>query len=1052
MSNLSRPSNYDIMLLGRFAVVRDGEPVGDAAWSRRHAASLVKLLALAPSRRLHREQVIDALWPDQSVEDAAPRLHKAAHFARRALGGANTVVLRGENVSLLPDADVRVDAVSFERAAEAGLRAGDVQTLADAAAAYTGDLLPIDIYDEWLDARRQHLRMQQTDVLRQLGRWEDLVALDATDEEAHLQLMQSLAAEGDIHGALRQFERLDKALATELGVGPGAAARALRDQVLAQVHAAPTRTGPSAPAQYLLGRERECDALVEAVAAAAQGRGQTILCDGVAGIGKTALLAWVRDHAASLGFRTGSGTAAAIEGNWAYAAVLEALADLCRRQPALLDGLDDIYRYEIDRALAGTDLAWTGEGGHQRLFVAVAELLRLASADRGAILVLDDLHEADEATLRLLHYIARCATGERIAVVIAFRTGADGAAFEQLRQSLVSRAGATTIQLEALDDHAAAELVRATNDDLDTDEVARIVGLGAGVPFALAELARRDPDAPAWGSSIESVILASIGPATRDVLQRVAVLGASFDTDEFVAVAEVPDEEAFSHLDRAIDARILEHTGSYYRFRHGLVRDALLADIAPHRLRGIHRDAATRLESEGAPPLRIGHHLVAAGDPRAAAPFLLRAAEREAAIGAYRDALSLIEQIHGHADGDIRARALARRADLLFALGDPDAPLAFRHALEHAAEVDQPLLRARLARASTTVGDLATAVAALDGVELDGGPADAEILLARGNLAFFSNDLETAWSVSEEAQRKVLAGDKNWQVLELVALQGLLAHTRGEWFDRMRVELQRTRQNPEVALAIFDGYLCPAEYLLYGPMPYADVIELARSLRHTAHRAGALRAVAFACALAGEAALLAGDLEVAQRELQEAVDLHHDIGAAAGEAHSLQRLAEVRLAQGDRDEATRLLQRALPLARWSMISMHLLQRIFGTLIVAAPDAAAARAMVDRAESTLGTDDACIFCHVMLAVPATIACAQVGDLEHAHRHLEAAGRSVARWDGTSWQAALLEARAHVVSAEGDEVAAAALRREAVSMFDAAGQPLDAARLRAALPAL
>ena len=56
------------------------------AWSRRHAASLVKLLALADGRRLHREQVIDALWPGLGVEAAAPRLHKAAHYARRALG------------------------------------------------------------------------------------------------------------------------------------------------------------------------------------------------------------------------------------------------------------------------------------------------------------------------------------------------------------------------------------------------------------------------------------------------------------------------------------------------------------------------------------------------------------------------------------------------------------------------------------------------------------------------------------------------------------------------------------------------------------------------------------------------------------------------------------------------------------------------------------------------------------------------------------------------------------------------------------------------------
>ena len=109
----------------------------------------------------------------------------------------------------------------------------------------------------------------------------------------------------------------------------------------------------------------------------------------------------------------------------------------------------------------------------------------------------------------------------------------------------------------------------------------------------------------------------------------------------------------------------------------------------------------------------------------------------------------------------------------------------------------------------------------------------------------------------------MLAGDKNWQVLNLVALQGLLAHRRGEWFDQMRQELRRTRDTPEIANAVFDGYLCPAEYLLYGPTPYREVIDIARGLRTTAQRSGALRAVAFAGALIGEAALLSGDLELA---------------------------------------------------------------------------------------------------------------------------------------------------------------------------------------------
>ncbi len=177
----------------------------------------------------------------------------------------------------------------------------------------------------------------------------------------------------------------------------------------------------------------------------------------------------------------------------------------------------------------------------------------------------------------------------------------------------------------------------------------------------------------------------------------------------------------------------------------------------------------------------------------------------------------------------------------------------------------------------------------------------------------------------------MLAGERSWKVLDLFALQGMLAHRSGNWFDRMRLELRRIRDNPEVANAVFDGYLCAAEYLLYGPTPYGEVIAVARDLQATARRSGALRAAAFASALIGEAALLSGDLELAGGRA--------DRGAATSTATSarraarptrLQRLAEVRVAEGDGAAAQRLLQQALPLARSSLIAKHLLQRIFGT--------------------------------------------------------------------------------------------------------------------------
>ena len=68
--------SVEIDLLDVFAVRIDGMPVADAAWTRRDAAAVVKLLALEEGRRLHREQLIDRLWPELSIEDAGPRLHR----------------------------------------------------------------------------------------------------------------------------------------------------------------------------------------------------------------------------------------------------------------------------------------------------------------------------------------------------------------------------------------------------------------------------------------------------------------------------------------------------------------------------------------------------------------------------------------------------------------------------------------------------------------------------------------------------------------------------------------------------------------------------------------------------------------------------------------------------------------------------------------------------------------------------------------------------------------------------------------------------------------
>lgn len=1033
-----------IALLGRFEVSIDADEVDAGAWTRRHATQLVQLLALAPGRHLHREQVMDALWPDVPLADAGPRLHKAAHYARRALGDPGSVVLTGDQVHLLPGQDVDVDAVAFEAAAVDALRRQDAEAAGTAADLYDGDLLPDDRYDAWVDEPRERLRMLHLDVLRLAGRWADLARAEPADEQAHVELARTAAAAGDLPAALRHVERLERALRRELGTGPSRAVVALRERLRAAVDRAGTTTGRPRDRDGVVGRDREVARLERLLAEVHQGRGQALFVSGPQGIGTSTILLCLERRAVALGMRVGTGTAAPVDAPWPYAPVLEALSDLCRRHPALLDGLEDPAQDELRRALAGRDLEWDGRSSHQRLYVAAAELLRLAAAGEGAVLVVDDLDQADDASLQLLHYLARATAGDRVLVATAHRPEASGSV-ARMRSSLLARDQATTLDLRPLSDEAATALVRRhVQDDAVVHALLQAAG---GVPYVLVESAR----AAARGDQDPLRALLPDADGAREVLDVAALLGTTFSTDELVAAVGRSDDEVTTALDQAVARGTVVRTETGPEFRHALVREALLQRLPDGRRRALHSRIAAALRASGAPAARVAHHLLAAGHAVEAVPWVLAASETLAALGAYRDALTALDQVDPRAAGVDRARLAIMRADLLMALADPAATDAYRDALGLVSEPTEiARVRTRLARAALFAGDLATAGIALEGLEPAGIDQrdDAELLVVRGQLHLFSGDVEGARHDADLARRSIaVTPHASSAAFELVTFDGLLAHHRGEWFSRLRGALRSSAAQPTLATSLFDSHLCVAEYLLYGPTPYAEVRELAYALRETAERSGVLRAVAFAVALAGEAAFLAGDLATAERELEEAAALHRETGAPAGEAHALQRLAEVHLAAGDRERAVAMLTAALPLARWSMVSSCLLPRIYGTRIAAATDPQVARAEVDQAVAGLGVDDRCPFCTIAFDLPAARACAAAGDLAAAHAHLAAAAVTAARWNSAGWDAALLEARSAVRRAEGAAADADVLRERAAALFAASGQVLDARRCAA-----
>jgi predicted ATPase/DNA-binding SARP family transcriptional activator len=254
-------------LLGQFAIDVDGRTLTSVQWRRRAPGGLVKLLALQPARRLHRDQVIDALWPDLLVNEALPRLHKASHYARTALGDREGIVVDGAAIALWPDADVRVDTGEFERAVAAARQDGGAEAARAAAALYGGDLLPDDLYEPWTDEPRSRLRLWWLEMLPVAGMYEELVTANPLDEEAHLALVRQHLGAGRRQPALGALDRMAVVLQSELGVEPSSEAQELR--LLAEAlpipigESAGVHRGLPAARSRLIGRDPDLSKVAE---------------------------------------------------------------------------------------------------------------------------------------------------------------------------------------------------------------------------------------------------------------------------------------------------------------------------------------------------------------------------------------------------------------------------------------------------------------------------------------------------------------------------------------------------------------------------------------------------------------------------------------------------------------------------------------------------------------------------------------------------------------------------------------------------------------------
>jgi tetratricopeptide (TPR) repeat protein len=199
----------------------------------------------------------------------------------------------------------------------------------------------------------------------------------------------------------------------------------------------------------------------------------------------------------------------------------------------------------------------------------------------------------------------------------------------------------------------------------------------------------------------------------------------------------------------------------------------------------------------------------------------------------------------------------------------------------------------------------------------------------------------------------------------------------------------------------------------------------------------------------GGAHLMRGEPEIARVELEQAVWFSREVGAVGGEALARIRLGEALAELGDRTGAQAQLEEALELSHASTLARHLLFLVHAPLVRVQDDPEAAVAVVDRAERLLHDAAGCNFCPLAYLLAAASACARAGDVPRAESFLQRAERAAELWPTRAWSPGLSEARGEILRAREHDAEAAIAFRRALEGYSAAGQELNAARVRATI---
>jgi len=506
-------------------------------------------------------------------------------------------------------------------------------------------------------------------------------------------------------------------------------------------------------ADELVGRDAELALTAAEVGRLSEGRAAVLAIEGEAGIGKTRLVQSIVDDARSRGMAVFCGRAHPFERTRPFGVVAAALG-VSARSP-------DPRSAAIGALLAGQSAGAPGVVGdiQYRVVEDMVDLVETACAERPGLLVAEDIHWADTASLLTILSIVRRLPLSPLLTVVTTRPSPLRGEVIRLLDDLAA-GGGRTLRLQPLKSDDVAVLASHVLGAAPGPGLTAMLAKAGGNPLWATAMLRSlvdegvlrrasdqidvtSSELPASLSELVARRLRDLPRPTLDLLQVTAVLGDAVSLRDVAAVARRPPADVVGQLSEAFDAQLLDAVDERVVFRHQLVHDAIYQHVPASARRLLHREAAMALMAAGADRLDVADHLMLGaerGDERAVG--WLRDAAREASGQAPLVTLELLRRAEallpgGHRDADLVSaevvQALLRAGSVAEASARAEAVLA----RQHAAEVDTPLRVALVGalalqnRADELTSVVEASLAAPDRLR----PADQVLMLAQQSWA-----------------------------------------------------------------------------------------------------------------------------------------------------------------------------------------------------------------------------------------------------------------------------------------------------------------------------